>query len=96
MDLAGQQDTLIIDLDFYAPVDDPDEKCPAWELMANGSIEGLTIIDDTLWMVNGPWKAVYLRNIQCEQNRAKFEKMAPLLFSLPIQDAWFTQGSDAR
>lgn len=96
VDLAGQQDTLIIDLDFYAPVDEPDEKCPAWELMANGSIEGLTIIDDTLWMVNDPWKKVYRNNISCEKNRAKFEKMAPLLFSLPIQDAWFTQGSDAH
>jgi hypothetical protein len=39
---------------------------------------------------------VYLNNISCEQNRAKFEKMAPLLFNLPIQDAWFTLGGDER
>ncbi|MBN27211.1 MAG: hypothetical protein CL578_19505 [Alteromonadaceae bacterium] len=96
VDLAGQQETLIINLGFYAAVNEPDDICPAWEPMDNASIEGLTIIDDTLWMVNDPWKKVYLNNISCEQNRAKFEKMAPLLFNLPIQDAWFTLGGDER
>ncbi|WP_166422743.1 hypothetical protein [Paraglaciecola sp. 20A4] len=89
IDLAGQQDALVVDLHFFAQLDTPNEICSGWEPMDNASIEGLTVIDDTLWMVNDPWKAVYLQNIQCEQNRAKFEKMAPLLFSLPIQDAWF-------
>ncbi|WP_041714133.1 hypothetical protein [Paraglaciecola sp. T6c] len=96
VDPAGQLETLIIDLGFYAPVAQPDEKCPPWEPMDNGSIEGLAIIDETLWMVNDPWKKVYLNNISCDQNSAKFEKMAPLLFSLPIQDAWFTQGREAN
>ncbi|WP_158771830.1 hypothetical protein [Paraglaciecola sp. L1A13] len=89
IDLAGQQDALVVDLNFFAQIYTPNKTCSRWEPMDNASIEGLTVMDDTIWMVNDPWKAVYLKNIQCEQNRAKFEKMAPLLFSLPIQETWF-------
>lgn len=96
IDLAGKQDTIIVDLSFYAPVDEPNDICAAWEPMNNASIEGLTVKDDTLWMINDPWKQVYLHNIMCAKNSAKFEKMAPLLFSLPIQDVWFHNTSSVE
>ena len=57
--------------------------------MDNASIEGLAVIGDTLWLVNDPWKVNYMKNLQCEANRARYEGMAPLLFNMPIDDAWF-------
>ena len=57
--------------------------------MDNASIEGLTVLDDTLYLVNDPWKENYLKNIQCDSNKARYEAMAPLLFSLPLDPAWF-------
>ena len=89
VDLSGKKETVILPIDFYAEIQTNSEGCENYEAMDNTSIEGMAVTDNTLWLINDPWKAVYLNNIKCEQNRAHYEMFAPLLFSLPIQKKWF-------
>lgn len=89
IDLSGEKPSNIIDMHFMAEVIGADKDCPKWEKMDNASIEGVAVDGDTLWLINDPWKVNYHKNIQCETNRSSYEKMAPLLFSLPINSAWF-------
>lgn len=80
--------TKKISLQFSAPSGDP-VNCAEQEIMDNASIEGLAVIGDTLWLINDPWKVNYMKNLQCEANRARYEGMAPLLFSMPLDSDWF-------
>lgn len=89
IDLSSEKETVIVDMHFMAEVIGAGEECPKWEKMDNASIEGVAVDGDTLWLVNDPWKVNYHKNIQCEGNRSGYEKMAPLLFSVPIDSAWF-------
>jgi hypothetical protein len=89
VDLSGQKETLILPLDFFAEIQTNSEGCENYEAMDNASIEGVAVIDSTLWLINDPWKAVYLNNVKCPQNRKNYEMFAPLLFSIPIQSKWF-------
>lgn len=89
VDLSGLKPTKIVPLKFHAEIINGNGVCQGFEEMDNTSIEGLAIIEDTVWMVNDPWKAVYLNNIRCPQNKRHYQKFAPLLFSLPIQKSWF-------
>ncbi|MDU0112010.1 hypothetical protein RT723_03125 [Psychrosphaera aquimarina] len=86
IDLSKQNPTKIITLDFMAETND--NSCEPWELMDNSSLEGLGVIGSTIWVVNDPWKRNYLKNINCPSNQANYEKMAPLLFSLPVAEEW--------
>lgn len=88
IDLFGSKETRIVSLAFEAPVL-PTEKCAKWELMHNASIEGVAVVEHTLWLINDPWKQVYMQNVLCAQNRANYLMMAPLLFSLPLPADWF-------
>lgn len=78
-----------VSLQFTAPVDEGIAGCPQQEVMDNASIEGLAVIDQTLWLINDPWKKNYLKNVQCGANEARYQAMAPLLFSVPLQASWF-------
>jgi hypothetical protein len=89
VDLAGKKETLILPVDFFAEIQTSSEGCENYEAMDNASIEGVAVIDDTLWLINDPWKAIYLNNVKCAQNRLHYQMFAPLLFSLPIQASWF-------
>jgi hypothetical protein len=89
IDLLGRKETLILPINFFAEIKINSEGCENYEAMDNASIEGVAVIDNTLWLVNDPWKAVYLNNVQCAQNRPHYQMFAPLLFSLPIQEKWF-------
>jgi hypothetical protein len=89
VDLAGKKETLILPVDFFAEIQISSEGCENYEAMDNASIEGVAVIDDTLWLINDPWKAVYLNNVKCSQNRQHYQMFAPLLFSVPIQASWF-------
>ena len=89
VDLSGKKETVILPMDFFAEIQISSEGCENYEAMDNASIEGVAVIDNTLWLVNDPWKAVYLNNVQCVQNRPHYQMFAPLLFSLPIQAKWF-------
>jgi hypothetical protein len=89
VDLSGKEETLILPIDFFAEIKASTQGCENYEAMDNASIEGVAVIDNTLWLINDPWKAVYLNNVQCVQNRAHYQMFAPLLFSVPIQPEWF-------
>jgi hypothetical protein len=88
-DLSGQKEAKIVPLEFYAEIINGHGVCQDFEPMDNTSIEGVAVVGDTLWLVNDPWKAVYLNNIRCTQNKGFYQKFAPLLFSVPIQARWF-------
>lgn len=89
VDLSGEKETVILPIDFFAEIQTNSEGCENYEAMNNASIEGVAVTDNTLWLINDPWKAMYLHNVQCAQNRAHYQMFAPLLFSLPIQAKWF-------
>jgi hypothetical protein len=89
VDLSGKEETLILPIDFFAEIKASTQGCENYEAMDNASIEGVAVIDNTLWLINDPWKAVYLNNVQCVQNRAHYQMFAPLLFSVPVQPEWF-------
>lgn len=89
VDLSGKKDTVILPIAFFAEIQTNSEGCENYEAMDNASIEGMAVIDNTLWLINDPWKAAYLNNVKCAQNRPHYQKFAPLLFSVPIQAQWF-------
>ena len=89
VDLSGKEETLILPIDFFAEIKASTQGCENYEAMDNTSIEGVAVIGSILWLINDPWKAVYLNNVQCVQNRAHYQMFAPLLFSVPIQPEWF-------
>lgn len=89
VDLSGKKETVILAADFFAELQTDSEGCVNYEAMDNASIEGVAVVNNTLWLINDPWKAVYLNNVQCEQNRANYQMFTPLLFSVPIQASWF-------
>jgi hypothetical protein len=93
VDLTKQKPTKRIKLAFSAPSNIPQDKtqraCETAHLMNNASIEGLAIVEDHVWMVNDPWKVNYLKNIVCPADKYRYQKMAPLLFKMKIDDAWF-------
>jgi hypothetical protein len=89
VDLSGKKETVILPIDFFAEIQTNSAGCENYEAMDNASIEGVAVVDNTLWLINDPWKAVYLNNVKCEQNRQHYQKFASLLFSLPIQEKWF-------
>ena len=88
IDTNAREDTKRVKLHFLVPTP-KGSGCPAWEVMDNASIEGVAIDGQTLWLVNDPWKVNYMKNVQCEANRANYKAMAGLLFKLDIDPAWF-------
>lgn len=88
IDTEKQRPTKIVQLHFWAPSNTQTAQCEEYELMDNSSLEGIAVNDDTVWMVNDPWKRHYLENVVCEDNRPRYEKFAPLLFSMPIDPDW--------
>lgn len=89
VDLSGQKETVILPADFFAEIKTKSNGCENYEAMDNASIEGVAVVDNTLWLINDPWKAVYLNNVKCPQNRENYQIFAPLLFSVPIEPKWF-------
>ena len=89
IDVAAKQETKVIPVHFYAELYPPADHCESWELMHNASLEGVAVDGDVLWLINDPWKRNYMKNVKCESNRANYEKMAPLLFNMPIEADWF-------
>lgn len=85
--LDGQSKTKRIPLQFNVV---PNNGCGEY-VMDNASIEGLVVSEETLWLINDPWKQNYLKNIKCDLEAPRYEAMAPLLFSLPLSPEWFMQ-----
>lgn len=89
IDISGKKETRVLPLTFYAELKSESENCVGYEKMDNASIEGVAVFNDTLWLINDPWKKMYPNNIQCTENKENYENFSPLLFSLDIQQAWF-------
>jgi hypothetical protein len=89
IDLGNQSVTHRLNLQFAATNEGAEDECGATEIMDNASIEGIAVLDNTLWLVNDPWKVNYKKNIQCPVNAPRYEAMAPLLFKMDIDSAWF-------
>ena len=87
VDLAKSKPTKRIKLAFFAP--SGDAACESTHLMDNASIEGVAVVDNYVWMVNDPWKVNYLKNVVCASDEYRYQQMAPLLFKMKIEDAWF-------
>lgn len=85
IDTSGSKATKRIPITFDVA---KDESCDQYT-MDNASMEGLVSIDDTLWIINDPWEKNYLKNATCDAHLRRYEDLAPLLFSLKINDAWF-------
>lgn len=86
LDTQRKVSTRIIDLKFLA--ESLNENCPQWQVMNNYSIEGMVMVENTLWLVNDPWKANYKRNALCDDMLPFYQQMAPLLTHLPIPKDW--------
>ncbi|BDX08411.1 hypothetical protein MACH26_39320 [Planctobacterium marinum] len=86
IDPDKRQETKRIKLAFLAETKSKDDACGNYEAMNNYSIEGVAAGSDVLWLVNDPWKQNYHKNIQCEANRARYEKMAPLMTKISWQN----------
>lgn len=86
IDLAKQQPTKVISLQFMAPVTDDTKHCNGWELIGNTSLEGVAVAQDKIWLINDPWKKHYTDNVKCQSNRTKYQQFSPLLFSLTLDN----------
>lgn len=89
IDISKALPARVIQHHYLVPTGSSGGECDEWEVMDNASIEGLAVAGQTLYMVNDPWRRNYTKNIQCETNRSAYERMAPLLFSVPIDKQWF-------
>ena len=88
LDLAKQKPASIVDLNLYAPSNTTMD-CAIIHKIRNTALEGVAVHENTLYLINDPWKQEYPKNIICAQDKENYEGMSPLLFSLPIDAAWF-------
>ncbi|WP_273021834.1 hypothetical protein [Rheinheimera sp.] len=88
LDISQQQAPFVQQMAYYAPTP-ADSSCPAYEKMVQTAVEGVTVHGNTLYLVNDAWKKHYPDNIQCPDNAAHFKKFAPLMFTSPVNPAWF-------
>lgn len=89
LDLAKKQDAKVVNVDFSAP-SDTSGNCPSKHKIKITAIEGIAVHQDTIYMVNDPWKQVYPDNAVCDQDVAKYDNMSPLLFELTVDPLWFS------
>jgi hypothetical protein len=88
LDLAKQALPIIVDLNLYAP-SDTSQGCASRHRIRNTALEGVAVHGNILYLINDPWKQEYPNNIICAQDKDRYLGMSPLLFSLPIDGAWF-------
>ena len=93
IDLAKKKPTKKIKLTFLAPSDisqnTAENICEATHVMNNSSIEGVSVVNNTVWMINDPWKANYHKNIVCAADQSRYLQNSPLLFKIDIDNNWF-------
>lgn len=88
-DLTNRVQPFVQPLSFYVATD-TSGLCPVYEKIVQTALEGVTIHQGKVYLINDPWKQHYPDNIQCDVNAEHFNKMAPLLFEMPIDPRWFT------
>lgn len=88
LDISQQQTPFVQQMAYYAPTPAA-SSCPAYEKMVQTAVEGVAVHGNMLYLVNDAWKKHYPDNIQCPDNAAHFNKFAPLMFTTPVNPAWF-------
>jgi len=86
LDTSKQKAPQVIYLDFLA--ESRHASCPQWQKMDNYSIEGMVVVNNTLWLINDPWKVAYKKNAICPEMQASYAQMTPLLSSIDIPETW--------
>jgi WD40 repeat protein len=101
LDLKKQKTTKILDIKFAVncrlAIDVADGQSNALDSnqvasthpIANTALEGVAVSGETLYLINDPWKRVYADNTTCANDQDKYDRMSPMLFSLPIDKKWF-------
>ncbi|UAA38938.1 hypothetical protein KIH87_00760 [Paraneptunicella aestuarii] len=89
LDTARKKPTTVVKMEFLAQ--SLDDACPSWEKMNNYSIEGMTFIDNTLYMINDPWKVNYQKNATCKAMEPYYKAMAPLLTHVDVLPEWVSR-----
>lgn len=88
-DLTNRVAPYVHPLSFFIKTDDSG-LCPQYERVVQTALEGVTVHDGQMYLVNDPWKQHYAENIQCDVNAANFNAYASLMFSTPYDPRWFT------
>lgn len=88
-DLTDRVAPYVHPLSFYVKTD-TSGLCPLYERMVQTALEGVTVHDNTMYLVNDPWKQHYGENIQCDVNEPNFRNNASLLFKTEFDPRWFT------
>lgn len=88
LDLAKKTPPRVVDLDLYAP-SDTSKGCANIHKVLVNALEGVAVHNQTLFLVNDPWKEHYYKNAVCSQDKEKYSGFSPILFTLPIDSAWF-------
>lgn len=88
-DLTNRVAPFVHPLSFYVKTD-TSGLCPLYERMVQTALEGVTVHDNTMYLVNDPWKQHYGENIQCDVNAEHFRTNSSLLFKTEFDPRWFT------
>ncbi|MBN8446682.1 MAG: hypothetical protein J0M22_14570 [Gammaproteobacteria bacterium] len=87
-DLTNRVQPYVEQLSFYVPTDNSG-LCPVYERMVQTALEGVTIHNGKIFLINDPWKQHYLDNIQCDTNAENFRRNSPLMFNMNVDPRWF-------
>lgn len=87
-DLTNRVPPYVEQLRFFVATDDSG-LCPVYERMVQTALEGVTIHNGQLYLMNDPWKQHYADNIQCAANADNFRRNSPLLFKMNVDPRWF-------
>lgn len=88
-DLTNRVAPYVHPLSFYVKTDNTG-LCPQYERVVQTALEGVTVHDGQMYLVNDPWKLHYAENIQCDINAEHFNAYSSLLFTTPYDPRWFT------
>lgn len=89
IDTAKTSKTRVINVNYWAKPSPKNDQCRPKAPMFTSGIEGVTVRNDKLWLINDPWKENYLKNIQCLGDTEAFESYSPLLFSIPLNSIFY-------
>jgi hypothetical protein len=87
-DLTNRVAPYVEQLSFYVPTDNSG-LCPVFERMVQTALEGITINNGKIYLINDPWKQHYQDNIQCDANAENFRRNSPLMFNMNVDPRWF-------
>ena len=88
LDLSAQKPAIVVDLNLYAPSSDLCGQNTVHKIR-NAALEGASVVGNTLYLINDPWKEQYPRNVTCVDDKPYYDSYAPLIFKTTILSEWF-------